>query len=178
MKLPVLRTERLVLRPFELSDAPRIQELAGAREVALNTLLIPHPYPDGAAEEWIASHEKKIEEGTYNFAVDCGELAGCVGLNVKREWDRAEIGYWIGVPYWGRGYTTEAAGAVIRFGFEELNLNRIYAGYFSRNAASARVMQKNGMTYEGTLRKHVKKWDEYVDIVYYGLLREEWEGRQ
>ena len=174
MTLPTLRTARLVIRPLAPTDAPRIYELASAREVALNTMHIPHPYPPGAAEEWIASQEEKRAEGHYHFAIDDGALAGGIGLRVQRDFDRAEIGYWIGVPYWGRGYATEAVAAVIRFGFEELNLNRIYAGYFSRNSASGRVMAKNGMTYEGTLRQHVKKWGEVVDIVYYGILREEW----
>jgi len=69
-----------VLRPFPLADAPRVQQFAGAREVALNTLTIPHPYPDGAAEEWIESHDAKFAEGTINFAIDDGDLVGAIGL--------------------------------------------------------------------------------------------------
>lgn len=175
MNRPTLRTSRLILRPFEIADAPRVQQLAGAREVALNTIHIPHPYPDGAAEEWISKHEQRIEEGEFSFAIDDGELVGAIGLHMKRDYERAEIGYWLGVPFWGRGYATEAVAAIIRYGFEELKLNRIYAGYFSRNAVSGRVMEKNGMKYEGSLRQHVKKWDEYVDVIYYGILRSEWQ---
>ncbi|HEV8658729.1 MAG TPA: GNAT family N-acetyltransferase [Thermoanaerobaculia bacterium] len=175
MNRPTLRTSRLILRPFEIADAPRVQQLAGAREVALNTIHIPHPYPDGAAEEWISKHEQRIEEGEFSFAIDDGELVGAIGLHMKRGYERAEIGYWLGVPFWGRGYATEAVAAIIRYGFEELKLNRIYAGYFSRNAASGRVMEKSGMKYEGSLRQHVKKWDEYVDVIYYGILRSEWQ---
>jgi ribosomal-protein-alanine N-acetyltransferase len=177
MKLPELRTERLVLRAFETADAPRVQELAGTREVALNTMNIPHPYPPGGAQEWIASQDEKRAQGHVNFAIDDGELVGCIGLRVQSELERAEIGYWIGKPFWGRGYATEAAEAIIRYGFEELNLHRIYAGYFSRNEKSARIMIKNGMKYEGTLRQHVKKWDEFVDVVYYGILRDEWSSQ-
>jgi RimJ/RimL family protein N-acetyltransferase len=177
MKLPTIRTARLVLRPFEPADAARVQQLAGAREIAMNTTLIPHPYPDGAAEEWIAAQEQKSEEGHINFAIDDGDLVGVAGLRVQREFERAEIGYWLGIPYWGRGYATEAVGAIIRYGFEELSLNRIYAGYFSRNRASGRVMEKNGMKQEGVLRQHVKKWDAFVDVVYYGILRSEWRQR-
>jgi ribosomal-protein-alanine N-acetyltransferase len=172
-----IKTARLVLRPFEITDAPRVQQLAGAREVAYNTLRIPHPYPDGEAEAWIRRQEHGPEEGSHQFAIDDGLLVGGIGLSVTKPFDRAEIGYWLGVPYWGRGYVTEAVGAILQFGFEELGLNRLYAGYFSRNAASGRVMEKNGMKLEGTLRQHVKKWDEYVDIVYYGILRSEWEKR-
>ncbi|HSP14656.1 MAG TPA: GNAT family protein [Thermoanaerobaculia bacterium] len=175
MRVPTLRTARLVLRPFDLSDAPRVRELAGVREVALNTLMIPHPYPEGAAEAWIGTHEEARTQGNYMFAIDDGELAGAIGLHSNQDFDRAEIGYWLGKPYWGRGYATEALGEMIRFGFQELKLNRLYAGYFSRNEASGRVMEKNGMQREGVLRRHVKKWDEYVDLVYYGILRSEWE---
>jgi RimJ/RimL family protein N-acetyltransferase len=176
--LPALRTERLVLRAFELSDVPQVQQMAGEREVALNTISIPHPYPAGAAAEWIASQEQKREQGDVNFAIDDGQLVGSIGLRVQRDFERAELGYWIGKPFWGRGYATEAAGAVIRYGFQELNLHRIYAGYFHRNEQSARVMIKSGMQYEGRLRQHVKKWDEFVDVVYYGILREEWRDHQ
>ncbi len=173
MRVPTLRTRRLVLRPFELSDAPRVQELAGDREIALNTMHIPFPYPDGVAEAFI-KETTEAPDG-YSFAIDDGLLAGGIGLRLTRDFERAEAGYWIGKPFWGRGYATEALAELIRFGFVELKLNRIYAGFFSRNPASGRVMEKNGLRYEGTLRKHVKKWAEFVDVVYYGILREEWD---
>ena len=175
MEQPTLRTARLVLRPLTLADAPRVQELAGAREVALNTLLIPHPYPDGAAEEWIAEREAKFEEGNVTFAIDDGELVGVMGLHIKRDDDTAEIGYWIGVPYWGRGYASEAGAEVIRYGFEVQKLNKIYAAYFARNPASGRVLRKLGMKHEGTLRQQHKKWGEYVDSEFYAILREDYQ---
>ena len=171
---PTLRTGRLVLRPFTLADAPDVQRLAGAYEVALNTLAIPHPYPDGLAEQWIARHQADWDEDKLvHVAIDDGQLAGAMVLVLQS--DRlAEIGYWIGVPFWGRGYASEAGREVMRYGFEELGLHRIFAGAFARNTASTRVLQKIGMTYEGTLRQHVKKWDEYVDVAHYGALREAW----
>ncbi len=171
---PTLKTARLTLRPFTLADAPEVQRLVGAYEVALNTLTIPHPYPDGAAEEWIGKHQEELDENRgVHFAIDDGALVGCMSL-VIREGEKGELGYWIAVPAWGRGYATEAGEAVMRYGFEQRGLQRIYASYFDRNPASARVMQKLGMTYEGTLRRHVKKWDEYLDLGIYGILREEW----
>ena len=172
---PTLRTERLVLRPFTLDDAPAVQQLAGAYEVALNTLLIPHPYPEGAAEQWIATHQADFDEDRImHFAIDDGQLAGAIGLVFKGD-GIAEIGYWLGVPFWRRGYASEAGREVMRYGFEELGLHRIFAMYFTRNPASGRVLQKIGMTYEGTLRQHLKKWDEYLDLACYGALREEWK---
>lgn len=173
--MPVLRTERLVLRPFTLADAPAVQQLASAYEVALNTLMVPHPYPDGAAERWIGTHQTEFEEDrSINFAIDDGQLTGAIGLINKGD-GLGEIGYWIGVPFWGRGYASEAARAVVRFGFEERNLHRIFAQHFTRNPASGKVLQNAGMMYEGTLRGHLKKWDEYVDVACYGILRSEWK---
>ena len=175
MQRPTLETERLVLRPFVLADAPRVQHLAGDRAVAEFTLNIPHPYPDGAAEKWIASHQPKYEKGELvNFAITLrsdGELIGAVGLTLVSAHLRAEIGYWIGKPYWGQGYCTEAARAVVRYGFDVLKLNRIQSRHFVGNPASGRVMQKLGMIREGCLRQYVRKWGQFVDMVLYGLLR-------
>lgn len=178
MSPPILRTARLTLRPFTIADAPVVQELASAHEVALNTLMIPHPYPEGAAEQWIAKHEEDFaQQRIHHFAIDDGRLVGAIGLVLKGD-AIAEIGYWIGVPYWGRGYASEAARAVVGYGFEQCGLRRVFACHFTRNAASGRVLQKTGMRYEGTLRHHLKKWDDYVDLAFYGILREEWLSRE
>lgn len=103
-----------------------------------------------------------------------GDLVGAIGLVVQPEHARAEMGYWIGVPFWNCGYATEAARAVLVFGFVELKLNRIYATYLTRNPASGRVMQKVGMRNEGLFRQHVKKWDEFEDLALCGILAGEW----
>ena len=177
--MPRIETERLLLRAFTLADAREVQRLAGAREVAAGTSTIPHPYPAGAAEAWIAGHPETFASGRgLNFAIELavqGTLVGAIGLNLEREHDRAELGYWIGVPYWGRGFATEAARGVVRYGFEELALNRIYAFHFVTNPASGRVLQNIGMTYEGKRRQHTLKWGEYLDNEAYGVLRAEWE---
>ena len=173
--MTTLTTERLVLRPFTLADAPAVQRLAGAREVALNTLLIPYPYPNGAAEVWIS---KPRDPNDLTFAITLrhtGELVGAMGLVISREHDRAEIGYWIAVEHWNRGYATEAGRAVMRYGFEEFNLNRILALVFARNPASGRVLQKLGMRHEGSLREHLVKWGERIDVELYGILRGDWD---
>lgn len=179
-ELPTLVTERLVLRPFRLEDAPAVQRLAGAREIAENTLLVPHPYPDGVAEDWISTHPQRLEEEKeVTLAItlrESGEVMGAIGLVLKLAHDKAEIGYWIGMPYWGRGYTTEAARAIIQYGFDEWSLHRIEAFHFARNPASGRVLQKLGMRHEGTMRGDLKKWGEYLDTEMYGVLREEWSS--
>ncbi len=170
----MLRTERLTLRPFDVADALRVQQLAGAEEIALNTLLIPHPYPDGLAEQWIGSHEAAALAGTLNLVIDDGELVGAIGLTINKEHDHAEVGYWVGVPYWNRGYATEALREILRYAFEELSLNRVYAFHFTRNPASGRVLAKAGMRHEGAMRRHMKKWGQYVDVELYGIVREDW----
>jgi RimJ/RimL family protein N-acetyltransferase len=178
---PTVETTRLILRPFRLSDAADVQRLAGAPEVASTTLNIPHPYKDGMAEEWIARHQEQFDNGQMvHFAVTLkpqGTLIGAVGLETNARHQRAEMGYWIGVPYWGHGYCTEAARAVLRYGFEVLKLHRIFAFHIPRNPPSGRVMEKIGMKREGLLRGHVKKQDRFEDYVVYGLLREDFAFR-
>ncbi|HNW58588.1 MAG TPA: GNAT family N-acetyltransferase [bacterium] len=180
---PVLQTERILLRPFQLADAAEVQRLAGDFAIADTTASIPHPYPDGAAEKWIEGYRTRFEEGKeVVFAIVLREgqlLAGAIGLHhLDNPGEVGELGYWIGVPYWGRGYCTEAAAAVIAYGFAQLQLQRIYACHFRRNPASGRVMAKNGMAMEGCLRRHFKRHDTFEDLVYYGILREEWLTRR
>ena len=120
---------------------------------------------------------RALQEGTFaDFAIVIRQglaLCGAIGLAIRREHRCAEMGYWIGVPYWGRGYCTEAAGAVLRYGFEVAGLNRIHAVHFGSNPASGRVMQKVGMIYEGRLRQHILKWGVYEDLDVYGILAHE-----
>lgn len=171
---PTLTTERLLLRPFTLADAPEVQRLAGEREIAATTAAIPHPYPDGAAEAWIETHAGRFAQGEgAAFAVTRradSALLGVVGLEINAEMQRAELGYWIGKPYWNQGYGSEAAAAVVRFALTDLGLRRVFARHFSGNPASGRVMQKIGMRHEGTLRRHAVKWGEVHDLEMYGLL--------
>ncbi|WP_407655266.1 GNAT family N-acetyltransferase [Alicyclobacillus dauci] len=94
---------------------------------------------------------------------------------MNHEYKRAEWACWMGKPYWGQGYTREAASRLLKFEFEELNLNRIFAFAFSTNPAFSRIMQKIGMTYEGTLVQHVRKWDRYHDLVAYGVLKQSYQ---
>jgi RimJ/RimL family protein N-acetyltransferase len=180
-KRPTIETDRLLLRPFELSDAKDVQSLAGDRAIADTTLNIPHPYGDGMAEEWISTHQPKFEAGELsNFAIvlkTSGRLIGGIGLRIVPRFERAELGYWIGRPYWKNGYCTEASRAVLQYSFSVLRLNRICAKHLSRNPASGRVMQKVGMVHEGRARQHVKKWDKFEDLELYGILREQWLGK-
>lgn len=180
-EIPTLTTGRLVLRACTLADAPDIQRLAGDRDVASTTLRIPHPYEDGMAEQWIATHQENFNRGDeVSLAIALrsdNSYIGNIGLIIQPDHDNAEMGYWIGKPYWNQGYGTEAAAAVIRYAFEVLGPNRVYAAHYKRNPASGRIMQKIGMTYEGCLRQHVKKWNNFEDMEYYGILKGEFQTR-
>ena len=174
MSMPILETSRLVLRPFVPADAPIVQRLAGDREVAATAMNIPHPYEDGVAEAWIETRAPKWETREALVLAVTSEAEGLVGtmsLQLALAHRRAELGYWIGVPFWNRGYATEAAGAVITYGFDELGLNRIEARHFTFNPASGRVLEKVGMAHEGILRQRVLKGDKLEDLALYAILR-------
>lgn len=178
---PKLATTRLVLRPLNLADVPTVQRLAGRREIAATTLSIPHPYSEQQAEDWITAQTDACAQGKgVVFAIESvqeKQLIGTMGLrDIDGEHCRAEMGFWIGMEWWGRGYATEAAWAVIRYGFESLGLNRIYAHHMVRNPASGRVLEKIGMTKEGLLRQPLRKWGVFEDVVLWAILRQDWNA--
>jgi RimJ/RimL family protein N-acetyltransferase len=166
----------VVLRRFVAADAARIELLAGDREVAENTALIPHPYPPGAAATWIATHEPTAAKGSeyvYAIAETAGTLVGAIGLRPDRH-EHENLGYWIGRPYWGLGYATAAAQAMIALAFEFLDMETVTASHLARNPASGRVMEKCGMRVLRTERRpHRGAAPE--DFVVRGIARAEWE---
>ena len=175
-----LRTARLLLRSLEREDVPDMVRLAGANEIAATTLNIPHPYAEDDALSFLAKASEDFRAGrSVSFAISISpgrELCGGIGLNLSETHRHAELGYWIGVPFWGRGYATEAASAAVAFGFETLHLHRIYAHHFAGNTASQRVLEKIGMRHEGRFRQHIQKWDQFYDIENYGVLAEEFRN--
>ena len=177
----VLNPERLLLRPFRRDDIPALLPLIGAREVAATTLRIPHPYNAADAEKFLEYTERVWEnnEGArFGVFLREGErLIGSVGLQANREHRHAELGYWIGVPFWGNGYCSEAVREVVKYGFEVLDLERLFASHFVNNPASGRILQKVGMKHEGTLRRHILKWGEYLDLELYALLAADYRLR-
>lgn len=171
--LPTLRSSRLVLRPFEAADAPRVQRLLNDEEVAKQTLTIPHPYPDGAAAQWIAKHDEWLAAGKqaiWAITLD-GDVVGALGLRIVAAHHRAEAGYWVAREAWGKGIASEALRAVIAHGFDVMGLYRIEAHHYPENPASGRVMEKAGMTREGHIRGVVFREGVPRDNVAYGILR-------
>ena len=180
--LPTLKTNRLILRPFMGQDALRVQELAGDYEIAKTTLNVPHPYEDGMAEQWISTHEKScVDNNLYTLAIvmkETNALMGCISLSLNKGKHKGEVGYWLGLPYWGKGYCTEAVNAVIAFAFDTLNINKVIGRYFTSNPASGKVMEKAGMAYEGTMREDVIKDGRFYDIGFRSILRKEYLDRK
>lgn len=174
---PVLETDRLRLRPFSLLDAPRVWELLAGGEIAAFTLTIPHPYTLDDAESYLRKVTvREPGNGEFIFAIterESGLLFGAIGLHARPDFHHAELGYWIGTPYWNQGYVTEAVRRVIDWGLREAGLRRIHAHHFSNNPASGAVMRKAGMSYEGTMRRHIHKWGEFYDSICYGILVED-----
>ncbi len=175
MDQPVIKTDRLILRPFEVNDSPEVNKYAGDKKISSNTVSIPYPYDEEMAKEWIKGHPQRFREGKgVDYAViqqEDQKLVGAIGLNINDTHKHAELGYWVGMPYWGKGYATEASAGLLRYGFEERHLNRIYAYYFVSNPASGRVMQNIGLQLEGRLREHIYKDGKFVDLYLYSILR-------
>jgi ribosomal-protein-alanine N-acetyltransferase len=177
---PTIQTDRLNLRPFAVSDAPRIQQYLADPDVSRTTANIPHPYQPGMAKKWIRKQKAEFARGkSICFAIDRRSDDLLIGGICVRMWpahQRGEIGYVIYKPYWNHGYATEATMALIRFGFQTLGLNRIEAHHFGNNPASGRVMAKAGMRCEGSFRQHIFKGSELIDTVHYAILRQEYDA--
>jgi RimJ/RimL family protein N-acetyltransferase len=173
---PRLETHRLRLRPFVAEDAARLAELAGAREIADTLISLPHPFSGAAARTAIAANASGFQSGrSVHFAIEpksASELIGCIELReIEREHSQAELSFWIGREAWSQGYASEGAQATVRFGFEQLGLNRIYAYHMLRNPASGAVLLKAWMKQEGVLRERVTKWGVFEHVALYAVLR-------
>ena len=144
----ILNTPRLTLRPFDRTDAKSVQKLVGCWSVASMLSRVPYPYENGMAEEWIDKHEGLREAGAeFCYAITkCGHLIGCTGLHKTNAGDY-EIGYWIGKPFWGAGYATEAAQGLKNAAVSALSLTRMVSGHFVENPVSGRVLTKLGFVH-------------------------------
>ena len=172
---PTLETARLRLRPYNDADIAELVPLIGAREVAATTLRIPHPYTERDAREFLALLQDPRKIWLAITLVGDGRQIGGIGLTVDDQHQHAELGYWLGEPYWRQGYGTEAAREMLRYGFDTLQLHRVFASHFKHNPASGRILVKLGMRHEGCQREHICKWDQFIDSELYGMLRQDFE---
>lgn len=169
-----IETDRLLLRRFTLDDSQAVARICNTDAVQKNTLTLPNPYTEKSAIEWISNQEQNSKQNKgFDYAITdklTGNLLGCVSLAIFKNSYIAELGYWISSDAWNQGIATEAAIALMRYGFEIKAFHKIVAKHFRYNGASGRVMQKAGMTKEGLQEKHVLKNKKYEDIVLYGIL--------
>ena len=160
------------LRAFVESDYPKVALLCNNKNISDNLRdLMPFPYTEKDAITFISFCMDQNPQ--VNFAIDYkGNLAGCIGLVLQKDIYRlsAELGYWIGEPYWGKGIATQAVKMISLYAFGQLNLIRLYAGVFDLNKASQRVLEKTGFQLEGILRKAVIKNNCILDEYRYALL--------
>src|SRR5262245_11513121 len=174
-RIPVLETERLILRAPRFDDAKAIAALVNDRRIAENTARIPHPYTLADAEAFLTGAARSESETAFaiTLARDPAMLIGMCGL----EWhagEEPEIGYWLGLPYWGRGYATEAARAVIDHAFEDLRLDLLTAGARVSNPASRRVLEKCGFQWTGVVLTRIRAIASAAPIDRFRLDRGLW----
>lgn len=177
---PTLSTSRITLRKIRLSDIPRLTEYVNHPSISDNILNFPHPYHEEDAIARMNFVLQGFKNGDrYVFAIALNEndgFIGEIGLHLEREHDRAEMGFWVGEPFWGKGIMSEAVETVLKFGFEDLALNKILATHFVKNMASGRVLARNGMVREGELKDQYKCKGEYRSVIQYRLTKEEYEA--
>ena len=178
---PTIETKRLFLAQLKADDIPQIVRYAANKNISDNTLNIPFPYTEKDAIYWINLAHQGFKNGThFIFGVRLKQedvFIGGIGFTVEQRFNRAEIGYWIAEPFWNKGYATEATQAIIKFGFEQLALNKLTSSHFAKNLASGKVMVNSGMTQEGELKEHVRKDTTYHTLILYGLTKKEYTNK-
>ena len=169
---PVLETERLVLRAPRLEDAKAVVTLANDRRVAENTARIPHPYRQADADEWITGVTAGACKETFLITLGGAPIGAC-GLDM-RDAPTPELGYWLGAQYWGHGFATEAARAVIDYAFEHLEHDALQAGARVSNPASRRVLEKCGFQWTGVGLYRIRAMNSSVPCDRFRLDRGIW----
>jgi len=172
-----LEGNNFILRSWSTADVASLAKYANNEKIAMNLRDgFPHPYTEQDARSWISMVLKNKKDLIYAVEVD-GEAAGGIGLHGKEDVYRynAEIGYWLAEKHWGRGIITEAVALLVDQGFSHYSWTRIYAGIFSNNIASMKVLQKCGFKPEAILKHSVKKRGAYLDEHIYALLKEDWK---
>ncbi|HEX4965922.1 MAG TPA: GNAT family N-acetyltransferase [Thermoanaerobaculia bacterium] len=170
-----LETERLALRPWRESDVESLVRYANNRNVSLFLRdHFPYPYTPDDAHSWIGRCLAGARP-PQNFAIEhAGEAIGGIGLQPLTDVSRftAEVGYWLGEPFWGHGFATEALRRITRYAFSTFDVERLEAHVFATNPASANVLRKAGYEHEAILKRSVFKDGQFIDCLLYARLRE------
>ena len=157
--------EKIKIRPLKLSDKTELAKLANNKKIWDNLRdYIPFPYRESDADFFINLTKEENPKQTFGIEYQ-GKLSGVIGLVIQKDVYKksAEIGYWIGEPFWGNGIATNAVKLITEYGFDKLDLNRIYTGVFEYNAASMKVLEKNGYKKEGIFKSAIIKNDKVYD---------------
>ncbi len=171
--IPVLETKRLALRAPRLEDAKSVAALANDRRIAENTARIPHPYRMTDAEGFI-SGANKAGHAVFLITLRDGTIVGACGTVSEDE--TPELGYWLGVPYWGNGYATEALHAVVDYAFTDLGHEALQAGARVTNPASRRVLEKCGFQWTGVGLYRIRAINSSAPIDRFRLERRIWSA--
>lgn len=173
-----LKGKRVILRPIKKADAQYIYE--GARDRAISKYtFVPNPYTLKNAEEFIRQAWAGIRKGTsYNLGIELRNTSGIIGMigvmDISEKHKRGEVGYWVNRKYWHQGYASEALELMLNFCFKKLKFRKVVAGVFPPNEISSLMLLRAGFKLEGRLRRHIKKDGRWMDLLRYGLLREEY----
>jgi RimJ/RimL family protein N-acetyltransferase len=172
--IPVLETKRLALRAPRLEDAKMVAALANDRRIAENTARIPHPYKVSDAEGFITGANKSGGEAAFLITLRDDTIIGACGLMDQD--GTPELGYWLGAPYWGKGYATEAMHAVIDYAFSDLGHEALQAGARVTNPASRRVLEKCGFQWTGVGLYRIRAIHSSAPIDRFRLERRIWSA--
>jgi len=173
--IPVLETKRLALRAPQLEDAKTVAMLANDRRIAENTARIPHPYREADATSFIAAANKADGDAVFLITLRDGTIAGACGI-ARTQDDVPELGYWLGVAHWGKGYATEALHAVIDYAFADLGHDALQAGARVTNPASRRVLEKCGFQWTGVGLYRIRASNSSAPIDRFRLDRRVWSA--
>ena len=172
--IPVLETKRLILRAARLEDAKAVAALANDRRIAENTARIPHPYKLSDAKDWIGGANKNPDEEQYVITLADGTLIGACGIELRD--DAPSLGYWLGQPFWRKGYATEAVRALIDHAFGDLEHDELHASARVTNPASRRVLEKCGFQWTGVGLCRIRAINSSAPIDRFRLERKIWSA--
>jgi RimJ/RimL family protein N-acetyltransferase len=174
--IPVLETKRLALRAPRLEDAKAVAALVNDRRIAENVARIPHPYKKTDAESFIAGANKPGGEAVFLITLHDDTIIGACGLTMTDKEPVPELGYWLGVKYWGKGYATEALHAVIDYAFTDLGYPSLTAAARVTNPLSRRVLEKCGFQWTGVGLCRIRAINSSAPIDRFRLERGIWSA--
>lgn len=173
--MKTIKGKNFILRPLRMSDAKSIVKHINDKDISRFMFRVPYPYKMQDAKKWLReimpNYRKKNPEGlAFGIEID-GEICGAIGVHKIVKDHKAEIGYWLGKKYWGRGIMSEAVEKALKYCEREFGIKRMKAGTFLENKASIRVLKKNSFKYEGVARKAIKKGNKLFDAKIFARVK-------